>query len=99
VNTITVDPEATASTKTPQLLDILSSAPQEFPVPTSAYRIVVRLGGVSVATTIPKDYPERPPLLVADLGWTREEAANVRAQLSTFAEDWDRPEMDAYDAL
>ncbi len=27
------------------------------------------------------------------------EAGNLRARLTTFAEDWDRPEMDAYDAL
>jgi hypothetical protein len=26
-------------------------------------------------------------------------AANLRARLQTFAEDWDRPEMGAYDAL
>ncbi len=27
------------------------------------------------------------------------EAAELRARLKTFAEDWDRPEMDVYDAL
>ncbi|MBA2430993.1 MAG: hypothetical protein H0V56_02620 [Chthoniobacterales bacterium] len=27
------------------------------------------------------------------------EAGNLRARLTTFAEDWNRPEMDAYDAL
>ena len=27
------------------------------------------------------------------------DAANLRARLQTFAEDWDRPEMGAYDAL
>jgi glutamate formiminotransferase len=26
-------------------------------------------------------------------------AANLRSRLDTFAEDWDRPEMGAYDAL
>lgn len=26
-------------------------------------------------------------------------AANLRARLQTFAEDWERPEMGAYDAL
>lgn len=26
-------------------------------------------------------------------------AANLRARLATFAEDWERPEMGAYDAL
>jgi hypothetical protein len=27
------------------------------------------------------------------------EAADLRRRLTTFAEDWQRPEMDAYDAL
>ena len=27
------------------------------------------------------------------------DAANLRARLATFAEDWERPEMVAYDAL
>jgi hypothetical protein len=44
-------------------------------------------------------YGERPRLLVADLGWSREEAAAVRGQLAAFEEDWDAPGMDAYDAL
>ncbi len=32
-------------------------------------------------------------------GITREEAAKLRGQFEAFAEDWDRPEMDVYDAL
>ena len=32
-------------------------------------------------------------------GITREEAAKLRGQFETFAEDWERPEMDVYDAL
>ncbi|HEY3322620.1 MAG TPA: hypothetical protein VGP72_19340 [Planctomycetota bacterium] len=35
-------------------------------------------------------------LTIADLGWTVEDAANVRAKLASFAEDWDDPKMDAY---
>jgi hypothetical protein len=27
------------------------------------------------------------------------QAADLRARLKTFQQDWDRPEMDAYDAL
>ena len=38
----------------------------------------------------------RKPLSIADLGWTQEHAAHVRARLSSFAEDWDDPEMDIY---
>ena len=32
-------------------------------------------------------------------GIDESEAANLRARLATFAEDWERPEMGAYDAL
>ncbi len=32
-------------------------------------------------------------------GIDEEQAAGLRARLKTFAEDWERPEMDAYDAL
>lgn len=39
----------------------------------------------------------RKPLSIDALGWTRERAAQVRARLSSFAEDWDDPEMDIYD--
>lgn len=34
---------------------------------------------------------------LASRGMTREQAADLRARLSTCAEDWDRPEMDIYD--
>ena len=30
-------------------------------------------------------------------GITEKQAAELRARLATFAEDWDRPEMDVYD--
>ena len=36
---------------------------------------------------------------IADLGWTPEQAARVRQQLQPFADDWDDPSMDIYDAL
>ena len=32
-------------------------------------------------------------------GITPDKAAEIRASFGTIAEDWDRPEMDAYDAL
>lgn len=32
-------------------------------------------------------------------GVSPEQAENLRRRLKTFAEDWNRPEMDAYDAL
>ncbi|MEN6450159.1 MAG: hypothetical protein ABFC96_06690 [Thermoguttaceae bacterium] len=42
------------------------------------------------------------PGTVIDLaarGVGREQAADLRGRLAAFAEDWQRPEMDAYDAL
>ena len=32
-------------------------------------------------------------------GINEAQAADLRARLQAFADDWDRPEMDAYDAL
>ncbi|MBI5525328.1 MAG: hypothetical protein HY897_03270 [Deltaproteobacteria bacterium] len=32
-------------------------------------------------------------------GVDEDQALELRARLKAFAEDWDRPEMDAYDAL
>ena len=42
--------------------------------------------------------PEHPRTLAA-LGWSREQAAAVRAQLASFEEDWNAPGMEAYDEL
>ena len=36
---------------------------------------------------------------LAERGIDEPQAANLRARLRSFAEDWDRPEMGAYDAL
>ena len=36
---------------------------------------------------------------LAARGIEREQAANQRGRLAAYAEDWQRPEMDAYDAL
>ena len=42
---------------------------------------------------------QQPParLRVADLGWTQEQAADTRARLASFTEDWDTPGMEGYD--
>ena len=40
-----------------------------------------------------------PTVDLAARGVTPEQAADLRQRLATFAEDWQRPEMDAYDAL
>jgi hypothetical protein len=36
---------------------------------------------------------------LASRGMSPEQAADLRGRLAAFAEDWQRPEMDAYDAL
>ncbi len=36
---------------------------------------------------------------LAEQGIDMEQAADLRQRLKPFAEDWDRPEMDAYDAI
>lgn len=36
---------------------------------------------------------------LAARGIDREQAADLHRRLATFSEDWQRPEMDAYDAL
>ncbi|GIK64925.1 MAG: hypothetical protein BroJett018_27190 [Chloroflexota bacterium] len=49
----------------------------------------------------PSSRPHLPPgeLTIEDLGWTPDQAAAIRAQLSAFAEDWDDPAMDVYDEI
>ena len=37
------------------------------------------------------------PIDLAALGISEQQAADLRFRLSTFCEDWDRPEMDVYD--
>lgn len=37
--------------------------------------------------------------LVSELGWTPEQAAQIRASLQSFDEDWNAPGMEAYDRL
>jgi len=41
----------------------------------------------------------RRQLLISDLGWSAEEAAEIRLRLLPFEDDWDAPEMDVYNAL
>lgn len=36
---------------------------------------------------------------LAERGINRQDAADLRKRLAAFAEDWQRPEMDVYDAL
>ena len=41
--------------------------------------------------------PEPRSRKLSDLGIDQEQAADLRNRLGTFAEDWERPEMDVYD--
>jgi hypothetical protein len=43
--------------------------------------------------------PEARRVDLEQRGISAEQAETLRARLNTFAEDWDRPDMDAYDAL
>jgi hypothetical protein len=47
-----------------------------------------------IVTFVPEGSIDLP-----DRGINEIAAANLRARLQAFAEDWDRPEMGAYDAL
>jgi hypothetical protein len=42
--------------------------------------------------------PVRRAVDLRDRGFTEEEIIDLRSRLSAFAEDWERPEMDVYDA-
>ena len=42
---------------------------------------------------------EEGAVTLSDRGIDEADAANLRARLHTFAEDWESPEMEAYDAL
>jgi hypothetical protein len=39
------------------------------------------------------------PINLVERDVTPQQAADLRQRLAAFAEDWQRPEMDAYDAL
>ena len=43
--------------------------------------------------------PDAGPVDLGQRGIRPEQAADLRSRLKAFAEDWDRPDMDAYDAL
>jgi hypothetical protein len=67
---------------------------------------VYRDGKIELAET-PENVPNEAHVIVTFLDsgpidlWTRgideAQAADLRARLKTFAEDWDSPEMDVYD--
>ena len=44
-------------------------------------------------------FPSQPSVDLAQRGIAPAAAADLRARLSAFAEDWDRPDMDIYDEV
>ena len=42
---------------------------------------------------------DQKPRLLSQFGLDEIHAADLRARLSTFEEDWNRPDMDGYDVL
>ena len=55
--------------------------------------------GVEEARVIVTFLPTRGVVDLRERGIDQEQAANLRARLQAFREDWERPEMEAYDAL
>ena len=43
--------------------------------------------------------PQSGTIDLQSRGMSREKAADLRGRLGAFAEDWERPDMDVYDAL
>jgi hypothetical protein len=54
---------------------------------------------VDEARVIVTFLPNHRVVDLRDRGIDEQQAAGLRARLKAFAEDWERPEMDAYDAL
>jgi hypothetical protein len=55
--------------------------------------VVDRSGTATFRSSVARSRP------ISELGWTVEQAAAMRHKLGAFAQDWDDPAMDVYDAL
>ncbi len=53
--------------------------------------------GVREATPVLVTFLETKGVSLRERGIDEAQAADLRARLATFAEDWDSPEMDVYD--
>lgn len=69
---------------------------------------VYRNGHVELAEPLPEPegarvivawFTSTPRVDLADRGIDQTQAADLRRRLGAFAEDWDRPEMNAYDEI
>lgn len=79
------------------LLGVLTSLPGAgatvVPVPEGVLLAADQSGTVTFHITTPRPRP------MSGLGWSAEQAAALRHKLAAFAQDWDDPAMDVYDAL
>ena len=50
-----------------------------------------------IAEAMVREVVSRPGVSFADYGISPAQAAELRASFATFAGEWERPEMDAYD--
>jgi hypothetical protein len=58
-----------------------------------AFRPTDQGGTATFYSTVARSRP------IGELGWTAEQGSALRHKLAAFAQDWDDPAMDAYDAL
>ena len=54
---------------------------------------------VADARVIVTFLPSTGPIDLAERGISPAQAADLRSRLACFAEDWDHPDMDVYDAV
>jgi hypothetical protein len=72
-----------------------------------SYEGVYRHGKIELAESPPSDMEGKVivtflgagPVDLSERGIDERQAADLRQRLRPFAEDWDRPEMDVYDAV
>jgi hypothetical protein len=55
--------------------------------------------GINTARVIVTFLDTNASVDLSSRGINEEQAANLRARLQCFTEDWDQPEMEVYDAL
>ena len=52
---------------------------------------------IEVIILVQPEMHERPSIILESRGIDEAQAADLRGRLSTFAEEWESPEMDLYD--
>jgi hypothetical protein len=59
--------------------------------------LVEKPGDIPDKTRVIVTFLEPNPINLQERGMNEEQAADLRARLATFAEEWESPEMDIYD--